>query len=230
MTRPPARTAERPRERSGGPGIQPLAVLAFVLGCVACAPRLKPLGGEIAPVAMPRTEMPRGSHQLFFEWEYSDQDMTGKGNGVARVTWPDSARLDFFLAGGMIGGAAVLVGDSLQLPGADIFRRLIPPPTLLWAVLGRSAFPVTGDTAVRLDGGLLRADLGRPVRWRATFRSGSLVRLERVEGDRVVEWIEHQPDARIEYRQESARRSLKLHITQVDSVGSFDSSIWSIRR
>jgi hypothetical protein len=89
---------------------------------------------------------------------------------------------------------------------------------------------VTGDTAVRLDGGLLRADLGRPVRWRATFRSGSLVRLERVEGDRVVEWIEHQPDARIEYRQESARRSLKLHITQVDSVGSFDSSIWSIRR
>jgi hypothetical protein len=205
-----------------------LVVLA--LGAIACAPKLKPLGGEIAPVAMPRTEMPRGHHQVFFDWEYSDQDMTGKGNGVARIAWPDSARLDFFLAGGMIGGAAVLIRDSLQLPGADMFRRLIPPPTLLWALLGRSAFPVTGDTAVRVEGALLRADLGKPIKWRATFRSDSLIRLERVEGERVVEWIEHQPDARIEYRQESARRSLKLHVTQVESVGSLDSSIWSIRR
>lgn len=196
----------------------------------ACAPRLKPLGGELAPVAMPRTEMPRGYHQIFFDWEYSDQDMTGKGNGVARVSYPDSARLDFFLLGGFAGGSAVLIGDSLQLPGIDLFRRLIPPPTLLWTLLGRSAFPVTRDTAVRREGALLRADLGKPVQWRATFRSDSLIRLDRVEGDRVTEWIEHLPERRIEYRQETARRSLKLQVTRVDSVGSFDASIWSIIR
>src|SRR3954466_14977864 len=182
----------------------------LLVGIIACAPKLKPLGGEVTPVAMPRTEMPRGYHQIFFDWEYNDQDMTGKGNGVARIASPDSARLDFFLAGGFAGGAAVLIGDSLQLPGIDLFRRLIPPPPLLWAVLGRSAFPVTRDTAVRRDGELLRADLGKPVKWRATFRSDSLVRLERVDGDRVMEWIEHFPGQRIEYRQESARRSLKL--------------------
>jgi hypothetical protein len=118
----------------------------------------------------------------------------------------------------------------LQLPGIDLFRRLIPPPTLLWTLLGRSAFPVTRDTAVRRDGAFLRVDLGKPVQWRATFRSDSIIRLDRVDGDRVMEWIEHLPERRIEYRQETARRSLKLQVTRVDSVGSFDASIWSIIR
>jgi hypothetical protein len=211
--------------------MNPRAAFAVAaVGLAACAPKLKPLGGEIAPVAMPRTEMPPGYHQIFFTWEYSDPDMTGKGNGVARVAWPDSARLDFFLAGGFAGGSAVLIADSLQLPGIDLFRRLIPPPTLLWTLLGRSAFPATRDTVVRRDGNLLRADLGKPVRWRATFRSDSLIRLDRVDGDRVMEWIEHLPEHRIEYRQETAHRSLKLQVTRVDSVGSFDASIWSLVR
>jgi hypothetical protein len=203
----------------------------FVLGITACAPKLKPLGGDATPVSLPRTQMPMGRHQIVFDWEYSDQDMTGKGNGVARVASPDSARLDFFLAGGFAGGAAVLIGDSLQLPGIDMFRRLIPPPTLMWALLGRSAFPVTRDTAIRVDGAFLRADLGKPVQWRATFRSDSLVRLERVDGDRIIEWIEHTADRHIEYRQETARRSLKMHITRVDVIrGGFDASIWSLSR
>jgi len=210
--------------------MKPVALALLAVGLAGCAPRLKPLTGELTPVAMPRTEMPRGYHQIFFDWEYSDQDMTGKGNGVARIAWPDSARLDFFLAGGFAGGAAVLIGDSLQLPGIDLFRRLIPPPTLLWTLLGRSAFPVTRDTAVRRDGDFLRADLGKPVQWRATFRSDSLIRLDRVDGDRVMEWIEHLPERRNDYRQETARRSLKLQVTRVDSVGSFDASIWSIGR
>jgi hypothetical protein len=200
------------------------------LAVVACAPRLKPLGGELTPVAMPRTELERGYRQITFEWEYSDADMSGKGNGVARVAWPDSARLDFFLAGGFIGGNAVLIGDSLQLPGIDLFRRLIPPAPMLWAVLGRSAFPVTRDTAVRRDGALLRADLGNPVQWRATFRADSLIRLDRVDGSRVVEWIEHFTAGRSEYRQEAARRSLKMQVIRVDTVGRFDASIWSINR
>jgi hypothetical protein len=207
------------------------ALLALPLAlALACAPKLRPLGGEVSPIAMPRTEMPRAHLQIIFDWEYADQEMTGKGNGVARAAYPDSARLDFFVAGGFLGGAAVLIGDSLQVPGIDMFRRLIPPPTLLWALLGRSAFPVTRDTAVSREGALLRADLGKPVQWRATYRSDSLVRLERVDGDRVVEWIEHLPGGRLDYRQEAARRSLKLQITRVDTVGSFDTSIWSINR
>lgn len=207
-----------------------LLVAVAAIALVACAPRLKPLGGEVTPVALPRTEIQRGYRQITFDWEYSDQEMNGKGNGVARIASPDSARLDFFLAGGYAGGAAVLIGDSLQLPGIDMFRRLIPPPTLMWAVLGRSVFPVTRDTAIRRDGVFLRADLGKPVQWRATYRADSLIRLERVDGARIVEWIERGSADYVEYRQEQGRRILKMHITRVDTVQGFDASIWSLHR
>jgi hypothetical protein len=205
------------------------ALIALVV-LAGCAPKLRPLPGEIAPQRLPHVELPAGHRLVRFEWEFADPDMAGRGDGVARVSAPDSVRLDFFLAGGFGAGAAVLIRDSLDIPGPDFVRRFIPPPTLLWAAMGRTVMPVTADTAIRRDGELLRADLGRPVQWRMTFRRDSLIRLEHVEGGRVVEWVDRGPDDRVEYRQESARRSLKLHITHVDEVGAFDASIWHIDR
>jgi hypothetical protein len=208
------------------------ALICFVAvaAIAACAPKLRPLGGEIAPATVPRAELPPGHHQVVFEWEFSDPDMSGRGDGVARAAAPDSVRLDFFLAGGFVSGAAVLIGDTLDIPGPDITRRFIPPPTLLWAAMGRTRLPATADTAIRRDGELLRADLGRPVQWRVTFRRDSLVRLEHVEGGRVVEWVDRGEGNHFEYRQEAAHRSLKLHITHVYDVGPFDASIWHIDR
>jgi hypothetical protein len=210
----------------------PIAVwtsaLVASVALAACAPKLRPLPGDIAPQNLPHRELPSGHHQVQFEWEFADPEMAGRGDGVARVSAPDSVRLDFFLAGGFGAGAAVLIRDSLEIPGPDFVRRFIPPPTLLWAAMGRTVMPVTADTAIRREGELLRADLGRPVRWRVTFRRDSLIRLEHIEGGRVVEWVDRGADNRVEYRQESARRSLKLHITHVDEVGAFDASIWHI--
>lgn len=203
-------------------------IVTLASGAVACAPRLGALPGDVAPATLPRAELPTGHHQVNFEWEFSDPDMSGKGEGVARVASPDSVRLDFFLAGGFVSGGAVLIGDSLDVPGIELTRRLIPPPTMLWGALGRTKLPVTRDTAIRRDGELLRVDLGRPVQWRVTFRRDSLVRLEHVEGGRVVEWVDRGAASDVEYRQEVARRTLKLHITRVEDVRAFDASIWHI--
>jgi hypothetical protein len=124
----------------------------------------------------------------------------------------------------------VLIGDSVQTPNLELTRRLLPPPTLLWAALGRSKIPVTSDTAIRRDGEFLRADLGRPVEWRVTFRRDTLVRLEHVQGGRIVEWVERGTESRVDYRQLAARRTLKLTITRVENGGEFDASIWHIDR
>jgi hypothetical protein len=209
----------------------PRVALALLFGAtmlIGCAPRLGPLPGNVDPAMLPRAELPPGHHQVAFEWEYSDVDMVGRGEGVARIAFPDSVRLDFFLAGGLAGGGAVMIGDAVDAPGIELVRRLIPPPTLLWGSLGRTNLPVTRDTAIRRDGALLRADLGRPVAWRVTFRGDRLVRLEHVDGGRLVEWVDRAIDSRIEYRQEAAHRSLKLHITRVENVTPFDESIWHI--
>jgi hypothetical protein len=154
--------------------------------------------------------------------------MTTRGDGVSRIAPPDSVRMDFFLGGGVGSGAAILVGDSLQVPGPQAVRRMVPPRPLLWAALGRFEVPSERDTVVRVDGDLLRADIGSPVRWRATFRGDTLMRLERVEGDRLQEWVERAADQKVSYRNEAARRSLSLVIQRSDAVAPFDPSIWRI--
>jgi len=178
--------------------------------------------------SLPTGAIPPAHQKLVFRWELRDADMATRGDGVARIASPDSVRLDFFLGGGFGGGAAVLIGDSLQVPGPDMARRLVPPRPLLWAALGRLDVPAERDTVVRVDGGLLRADIGAPARWRVTFRGDTLSRLERIEGGRVQEWVERGDGGAVRYRNESSRRTLSLVIQRTDAVPAFDPSIWSL--
>ena len=208
------------------------APLAAALGIVLAGcrpPRVAPLEGAPVPVQqLPKGILPEGSRKIVFKWELRDADMTARGDGVARIASPDSVRLDFFLGGGLGGGAAVLIGDSLQVPGPDFARRLIPPRALLWASLGRFDVPAERDTVVRVDAGVVRADIGAPVHWRATFRGDTLTRLERVESDRLQEWVERSADQTVRYRNEAARRTLSLVIQRSDAVPAFDPSIWRL--
>lgn len=205
--------------------ISAVAAVVF-LAPIACAPRLRPLPGAAAPATLPRSELPRGHQRAVFQWTLEDPDITARGEGAARSAWPDSIRLDFFIAAGMGSGAAVLIGGDLRLPSTaqDLARRLIPPAPLLWAALGRLVVPALSDTTARVDGDTLRADIGIPVAWRVTFVRDSLRRLERVDQGRVVEWVER--GGRIRYRNEVHRRQLDLTVTRVDPTGAFDPIIW----
>jgi hypothetical protein len=204
------------------------ASVVLVLGLASCAPpRVAALPGELAPVErVPKGTLAEGRRKIVFQWELHDGDITARGDGVARISSPDSVRLDFFLGGGFGGGAAVLIGDSLRIPGPDVARKLVPPRALLWATLGHFDVPAERDTIVRVDGGVLRADIGAPVHWRATFRGDTLTRLERVDGGRLREWVERTGAQRVQYHNETARRSLSLVIQGSDAVAPFDPSIW----
>lgn len=207
-----------------------VAVLALMISVAACAPRLRPLGGSSAPVPVPRTTLPLGHHRIVFRWELEDPDFTARGDGAARIAAPDSARLDFFLGGGVGSGAAVLIHDELRLPSRaeDLARQVVPPAPLLWATLGRVAFPALPDTVTRVDGDTLRADIGAPVAWRLTFVSDTLRRVERVDRGRVIEWVDRSSDGHLRYRQEVTRRQLDLFLTRSDEVSAFDPAIWQL--
>lgn len=208
-----------------GSGIAVIAVMAF--GCAR--PRIEALPGAAAPShRLPPSPVLTGHRKIVFQWELKDQDMTARGDGVARIAYPDSVRLDFFLGGSYAGGAAVLIGDSLQVPGPDVIRRLVPPRALLWATLGRLDVPAERDTVVRVDGPVVRADIGSPVHWRVSYHADSLSRLERVDGGRIHEWVERRPDQHIQYRHESSGRTLSLVIQRTDVVSAFASSIWHL--
>jgi hypothetical protein len=121
-----------------------------------------------------------------------------------------------------------LIGDTLRAPGPDAVKRMIPPAPLLWAALGRLAVPPASDTSARLDGDTLRVDIGRDKVWRVTIASGALVRLERIDGGRIVQSVRRADDTHVRYYDATARRSLELTVTRVDRNADVDASIWSL--
>ena len=200
--------------------------LGVTLTAAACGPRIAPLGGTVAPARLPRTDLPPVNQRIRFTWTYEDLDVRGRGDGVARVAPPDSARLDLFLAGGNAGGRAVLIADDLRAPGGPMVRSFLPPPPMLWAALGRLHIPPAADTSVRVDGDTTRADIGQDPRWRVTFVGQELRRLELIQGDRLQQWMERVPHRTVTYRHLRANRALDLTVTQVDTVPRFDATIW----
>jgi hypothetical protein len=202
--------------------------LVAALALVACGPpRVAALPGNIAPVQqLPHGTLPGGYRKIVYQWELHDGELVARGEGVARVASPDSVRMDFFLAGGFGSGGAILIGDSLVVPGPDLMKKLVPPRPLLWASLGRLDIPAERDTVVRVDGNVTRADIGAPTHWRMTFHGDTLTRLERVEDGRLQEWVERISGQKVQYRNEAARRSLSLTILSSDAVAPFDPSIW----
>jgi hypothetical protein len=194
---------------------------------VGCAARIHSLPG-VAPenAALPSFLLSQTPQKITFKWELNDNSIVARGEGVARLEAPDHARVDLFLGGGFgAAAAAVLVGDSLVVPPNSNGRDLVPPAPLLWAALGRLALPAVPDTTIRVDGDTLRASLGAPVQWRITSVAGELTRVERVSGNRIVEWVDRIPGKQTRYEL-SGRRSLVLDIETQQPVAPFDPSIW----
>ncbi|HEY0929063.1 MAG TPA: hypothetical protein VGE27_04010 [Gemmatimonas sp.] len=217
-----------------------VCAIAAVIALSACAPKTRPLTGAPTRAALPELAVDPRPHVLEFTWEYKDETFEATGDGAVRVQGPDRARLDFFLRNGMAGGYAILIGDTLNTPGGDLVKRLLPPAPLLWASLGRLALPATSDTTARMDGDTLRADLGAlrgkdasaadGRAWRVAVVGGGLYRVERIEGGKTVEWVERRREAngkwRVHYVHERGKRRLTIAITDTKFVEGFDAAIW----
>lgn len=218
-----------------------MAVALIVLG--ACAPAARPLAGAPTRAVLPPSAIPTVPTVLRFTWTYKDETFEANGDGAVRRQGPDRARLDFFLSNGMAGGYAILVGDSLTIPGIDLVRRMLPPVPLLWASLGRLAVPMVQDTVARMDGDTLRADLGRlrggdaagadGRAWRVTFAGDRLVRVERIEDGKIIEWVQRVPGERgalgLQYVHERGKRRLAIAVSDTTIVEGFDDAIWRRR-
>jgi hypothetical protein len=177
--------------------------------------------------SLPSLTLAPGHRHIVFKWDYQEGDIAARGDGSVRTAAPDSARLDFFLGGGLGTGAAILVGETLRSPNAELARRYIPPTPMMWAALGRLAIPSLPDTVVRVDGDLLRADVGRPVQWRVAIRGDTLFALEHISGGKITESLSREANGAMVYQAPGARRRLTLTILR-EQPGSFDDSIWSL--
>jgi hypothetical protein len=204
---------------------------AFALLCTTagCAPKLAPLVNATpvpASEPLPRIELPRINQRIVFNWKLRESELEIRGEGAARIAAPDSVRIDLFLMGGLGSGAAWVVGDALYTNAPEALQKVLPPPAFLWAALGRFSIPPGRDTVVARNDSSLTADIGPEPRWRLNLRASRIIRLERADGDRVVDRLERRDDGSLVYFHAPTRRQLTLTITKVDTVAAFDAGIW----
>jgi len=173
--------------------------------------------------------------RLTFAWRAREPDFRGDGVGVARVEPPDRARLDLFLDNGETAAIAALVGDELRVPGA-LPLELVPPPALLWAVLGvfrpGDGAQVLGGS--RVDGGVqlhLRLSGGDSLRYRlnerrvaeaAVLNGGAVVESVVVSGLRAGSAYPSEAT----YRNLRDYRELKLQLESFEHAQPFPPYIW----
>jgi hypothetical protein len=201
-----------------------LAVIVFAGG--ACAPHAPVLAGAPAPErALPVVQLPPGHRKIVFHWNYQENALMVDGDGAIRVASPDSARVDLFLNGGISAGYAILVGDHLRAPNQAQIEKVLPPPPLMWAALGRLAIPALPDTVLTVAGDVVYADIGRPAAWRVTIKGSRLMQLARLSGGRIAEVVTRDEGGRLLY-EVPGRRKLWLGITRDEEVPAFDASIW----
>ncbi len=202
---------------------------AVLLLAACAAPRLAPLANA-TPVPqrepLPVIELPVRNQRIVFDWRLQEAELEVRGEGAARIAAPDSARIDLFVRGGLGNGAAWVIGDRMVLDAPEALQRVLPPPAFLWAALGRFAIPPGADTLVARNDSLLTADIGPAPRWRLSVRGRVITRLERAEGDRVIDRLERRQDGSLVYFHAPTRRQLTLTVTRVDTVAAFDPSIW----
>ena len=208
--------------------IQGRFVIAFVLAGIAggCAPRVAPLKGAPAPNrALPNIPLPGTHRRIVFRWDYEENSILAHGEGSIRASAPDSARVDLFLNGGIAVGHAILIGDSLR-GNVDQIRRVLPPPPMLWAALGRLVVPALPDTVINVDSTTLQADIGRPATWRVTIKGSRLMQLARLNGGRIAEVVTRDDGGRLLY-EVPGRRKLWLGIIRDEEVPAFDAAIFT---
>ena len=200
-------------------------LLAGAALAAACAPRLPPLRGDVVPARVPAPALPAGSRKIIFEYTYKDTDVTLRGDGAARTTAPDSVRLDFFVNNESVGNV-IVIGDSLVQTRPKLARRLLPPVPLLWAALGVFRVPPARDTAARVDSDTLRIVIAGAPAWRVTFMGTDLLRLDLIEDGRIPQSLVRVSASHLHFDAPAAGRSLDLFIESVDTLPSFDASIW----
>lgn len=189
---------------------------------IGCTPRARPLAGAPAPrtAVLPQVGLPPTPRRVTFNWQYDEQNgVSARGEGVANVVPPDTARLQLFLAGGFAAGTARLTGDRLELPNRPEFRRLLPAAPLLWAAFGRLSVPPARDTTLRQAGDTLRADVGTSPTWRVTLVRDTLRAVERIQNGRVLERLDRASD-HVAYRDEVERRALRIEVVRDTPAGA----------
>lgn len=210
-----------------------MAIIAIVMtGCAGRAPLPSTVDPTAAATAVEATA-PDRPLQAVFEWRILDGDARFSGRGAARIQPPYRARLDLFGPRGEGYLSAALVDDEVHLP-AGVGDVPLPPPALMWAMLGVVAPPDRAElvgTRTTAGGAQLHYDVDDS-RLRYVLE-GSRLRSVHWDGGgrRMVVELSGAADAALPreavYRDWSGYTELRTKLEEVHEAEPFPPEIWS---
>ena len=207
----------------------------LLAACAANTPAAVPSGIQpgLEEWAIESTR-PRERLRVVFDWSLQEEQARFNGEGVARLDTTYRARLDLFGPRGELYLAAALVDFELRLPpGAN--PSLLPPPALLWSVLG-VVRPPPGAQLLGSAGDSSSAKLvysAGDERWTFELKNARLSRVEWTgpsQGRQTVEIRERGErnlPSRVVYRDWRAFRELTLSLNQVYHAEPFPPDTWT---
>jgi hypothetical protein len=218
------------------------ALLAPTLSaCASAAPAgevpagTAPADPTIAEAAVVATTLDRPLH-VVFEWTLQEREARFTGRGVTRYEPPSRARLDLFGPRDETYLSAALVDMELRLPpGAPGVP--LPPPPLLWSVLGVLRPPADARlTHASRDGDRTEVQYERDgERWTFRLEAGAL-RFAEANGPAGRRTVELSGDGghglpqQAVYRDWPAFRELRLNLQEANEVDGFPQDIWNVGR
>lgn len=172
--------------------------------------------------------------RVIFRWTILDGEARFSGDGVARVEDPYRARLDLFGPQGEGYLSAALVGTDLRLPGEP--DRALPPPALIWSVLGVVRPP---DDAELVG----TRQVGDELELHYAVGESRLLYVLEAARLRLVEWrgagrhmivelgaaVDGMPAAAT-YRDWSRSTELHMELETVEEVEPYPAEIWTLGR
>ena len=177
--------------------------------------------------------------QITFRWRVREPDLRAEGPGVARLQYPDRARIDLFMENGEAVLAASLVEDQLRArEGTPL--QVVPSPALLWATLGvfRPGEGATLLGAEAFEGDVIRLRYRLPDgdELRYQFRSGRVTEVELRHAGDAVHRVALNREGGGELPKEAVYRNLatfselRVTVETVERVDSHPSDIWNLDR
>jgi hypothetical protein len=214
-----------------------VAMVAAAAALSACAAAgngtAGPPDAEAAAEAVRQTAPSQRLH-VIFNWEMRDRDARFNGQGVLRLDDRYRARVDLFGPRGETYAAAIIDGETMRVApaGAD---ALLPPPALLWSVLGVFRPPVDAPLTAtsRTDGGLALVYQRDGATWRFGFENELLRSTEWTarDGRRTVQLsgnAGHGLPQQAAFRDWTEFRELTLNVTDVEQRAFFDGDVWTL--
>jgi hypothetical protein len=215
------------------PAVLALAVAA-TLGSIACASADlsgSPPDPETAARLVEATT-PQHRLQVVFDWSMQDREARLSGRGLLRLDRGDRARVDLFGPRGETLAAAIVEGVRMRIV-PDAAESLLPPPALLWSVLGVFRQPDAAPlTATRAEDDDVLLEYSRDgTRWLFTFVDDALRTTEWTDGGRrrtvtLAGTAGHGLPRQASFRDWTEFRELNVSVTEIEEKAAFDADTW----